>query len=223
MGGLGWSSDSGWGSTGGSANRLAEPGSQPMGAPVGGDPMGAVFGALISGLANYEGQRAANRSNERIANLATATNISEAEKNRIFQATMSNSAFQRQMADLQKAGLNPLLAAGMSGASTPSGSTASAQTAHMENAMSGAITSAQNAVQMSMNNQKLGADIALTKDQQALTKAQTGKAAMETKVMSKGVPEADLKNKIYNWTNKFIERSQSNPQPIIKGLPNTKP
>jgi len=222
MGGIGWSSDSGWSATGpGVLNE--QPMGGAIGAPVGGDPSTAIYGAIISGLANYAAQESANRTNRRIADQATTTNINEAEKNRVFQMMMSNSAFQRQIADLKQAGLNPLLAAGMSGASTPSGSTASAQTAHMENTLSGAITSAQNAVQMSMNNQKLGADIALTKDQQALTKAQTGKAAMETKVMSKGVPEADLKNKIYNWTNKFIERSQSNPQPIIKGFPNTKP
>lgn len=55
-------------------------------------------------------------------------NSAEAQKNRDFQKEMSNSAYQRATADLQKAGLNPaLLAGGNSPASSPSGSTASAQ------------------------------------------------------------------------------------------------
>lgn len=52
-------------------------------------------------------------------------NRTEAQKNRDFQLMMSNTAYQRQMDDLQAAGINPALVLGQGGASAMSGSSAS--------------------------------------------------------------------------------------------------
>lgn len=75
-----------------------------------------------------------------IAQSNSAFNAKEAAKNRSWQERMSNTAHQREVADLQKAGLNPVLSAN-SGASTPTGSTASADTS-ANSAVAAAISGA---------------------------------------------------------------------------------
>lgn len=82
------------------------------------DKMNDIFGSVLN---KYTG--AGLTSSEKEANKFSAD---EAEKNRAFQERMSNTQYQRTVADMQAAGLNPaVMLAGSGGAvSAPSGSTA---------------------------------------------------------------------------------------------------
>ena len=77
--------------------------------------MGDFFtgiGSAIGGIFGYKGQKDTN-----------VASAQQAQKQMDFQREMSNTAVQRRMADLKKAGINPILA-GSKEASSPAGAMA---------------------------------------------------------------------------------------------------
>ena len=81
-------------------------------------PLGSLIGAgasIVGGLLGKQGQESANIANLKIA-----------RENRAWQERMSNTAYQRSAVDLDRAGLNRILAIG-SPSSTPAGNVATMQ------------------------------------------------------------------------------------------------
>lgn len=116
--------------------------------------------AAVSAFGSYKGQESANE-----------TNIQLAKENRDWQTEMSNTSYQRAVGDLQKAGLNPMLAYQQGGASTPAGGFAK-----VENAIGPAMASAQQSQQGIQAYEAAKQNSAMT-DQ---IKAQTDKIRSET-------------------------------------------
>lgn len=87
---------------------------------------GPVGGAIASGGAQIIGGMMQNSSAK-----------SQAQDQMAFQADMSNTSYQRAVEDMKAAGINPILAAKVGGASTPSGAAAP-----VENVVGPAVNSA---------------------------------------------------------------------------------
>lgn len=152
-----------------------------------GGPAGAAAGASLGGMfLEQQGQQAANEAN-----------ISSAREQMAFQREMSNTAHQREVQDLIAAGLNPILSAHNTGASTPQGAAAQSK-----NINEGAAASAMEVANAYTEGQRLKMEKEKTDKEIKLMEAQTARTNVETATATRNIPEAELRNNIWREIKK---------------------
>ena len=152
--------------------------------------------AAASGIGGYFGQRSANK-----------TNIKLAREQMAFQERMSNSAYQRAMADMRQAGLNPILAAKQP-ASTPGG-----QTARVESALGSGISSFNQTSSALAQRSNLAANTRLTSatalKKETINEALFGKNLdKDQKILNASLSEYGLTPALMVMATDFLKRHQ---------------
>ena len=154
------------------------------------NPYAGLIGAGVSALGQYRANRETRAS--------TGRQIA-------FQERMSNTAHQRQMADLKKAGINPMLSAKLGGASSPAG--ASYQASNVGSAAVEGYGKVSSAKQAQAQTRQLDA-------QTALTEENTKRAVEDLKQIKVKFSE--------RWYMKFAGMSSENivasVQAVLKGV-----
>lgn len=112
-------------------------------------PGEGVLSSIIGGGFQYYGAKRQNEMNRKINREQMAFQQASNREQMDFQERMSNTAYQRTVADMRAAGINPMLAVFQGGASAPGGASSAGAGTPAVNEFGGAISTALQARQIS--------------------------------------------------------------------------
>jgi hypothetical protein len=129
----------------------------------------AVLPSLVAGGFSFLGGE--RRNEEQVASAREQMAFQERLVNQQleFQERMSSTAHRRQVRDLRRAGLNPILSARYGGASTPGGASAAGAMAQIEDSVGKGVSSALQARSVTSAARKLEQDVKVAKETEKKT------------------------------------------------------
>lgn len=162
------------------------------------------IGSYFGGKEESKGQREANEMNMQIAREQMA-----------FQERMANTSWQRGVADMRAAGINPMLAVSKGGASAPIGSTATMQNeragiargvSQAASTAAGAMNSYLTLKQMEAEARRLGAEATIAENKVPKSNVQ----ALPWSALDKGIKKVtDYVGNIFSAKSGFAKVSSS--------------
>lgn len=158
--------------------------------------------SAASGVLSFLGQQDTNESNRDIAEETNIFSAQQAAENRAFQERMSSTSWQRGVADMKKAGVNPMLAVSQGGASSPGGSVIGGSTgAPMQNPVAPAVTSALSAIDSITGAQNRSA-------QTSNLFANTAKTVVDTERAKADLPKAQAYGTVYRVADTLLNSAK---------------
>lgn len=169
--------------------------------------IGSLFGGSALGWAGLAsgviGGILGNRSSAR-----------EAARNRAWQEYMSNTAWQRGVADMKAAGINPIFAAGQGGASTPGGAMG-----NVGDVVNPALHSAMGVRMMHQQLENLEAQKNNIDADSLLKAAQTGQVTHLSRKTGFDADEAEFFKTIYNVLGPLVKEFGAGAKDLLTPKP----
>lgn len=162
---------------------------------------GSFLGGVGGGALNYKAAREQNKTAREIARESMEFSAKEASRQMEFQERMSNTSHQREIEDLKKAGLNPLLSA-TEGASTPPGAAGTGETAPVVPELSQFYSAAKDTLGFIAEMRSKKAQIDLTESHRANVDA-------DTKLKKGNIPSAQARGDFVNWLREMMKAKQA--------------